>query len=220
MVLAQRFAGTPGGQDLRGYPSADTLHHFAFKVMACFTHDIFLISNLFYLVTFPLTTITTLFALRKLGVRASITVAISLLYTFLPYHYLRLEHLYLSAYYHLPLASLFALRLFQGRPFLVDDSECRPWMYRDWIAAGLVCLMLGFSGAYYAFFACWFFLVAGLAGAVQKRSWLPPLRAFTMIAGTFFFFLVAVLPTLQQQYTEGISADDVHAGPAIPSGTG
>ena len=147
-------------------------------------------------------------------------MAISLLYTFLPYHYLRLEHLYLSAYYHLPLASLFALRLFQGRPFLVDDSECRPWMYRDWIAAGLVCLMLGFSGAYYAFFACWFFLVAGLAGAVQKRSWLPPLRAFTMIAGTFFsslsqFFLPCNSNTRKESVPMTCSA-----GPAIPSGTG
>jgi phosphoglycerol transferase len=201
--------GAPGGQDLRGLPFPDTLHHLVIKGMTYFSHDVFLIGNLFYLLTFPLTTITSLFVLRKLGIRNSLALGTSLLYTYLPYHYLRLEHLYLAAYYHLPPVCLMAIRLYQGRAFLANESEDRSRSLADWLFAGLTCVLLGLGGVYYAFFGCWLFLVAGLAGALSCRSWAPAWRASGLITGTFAAFLVAVMPSLLMQFNEGNSADDV-----------
>lgn len=206
--------GAPGGQDVRGFPGADTLHHATFALLAVFTHDVFVLYNLFYLLTFPLTTLTTLFVLRRLNVSASIAVGVSLLYTFLPYHYFRMGHLFLSAYYLVPVIGLFALRLYQGQPFLMHDADVRGWLKRDWFAAALACMLFGFGGAYYAFFACYFFLVAGIAGALRRCSWAPLLRALGAIAGVFACFLIAVLPTLLQRYSEGTNADDTMRAPS------
>src|SRR5262245_46658958 len=86
-------SGAPGGQDVRGFPGADTLHHLICKGLACFTDEVGLIFNLFYLLTFPLVTISTLFVLRRLGVSGAVALVVSLLYAFLPFHYYRMGHL-------------------------------------------------------------------------------------------------------------------------------
>lgn len=206
--------GYPGRQDLRDFPSTDSLHHLTCKVLALFTSDAFIVFNLFYILTFPLTIIASLFVLRRLGVSGSVSVAMSLLYTFQPYHLMRLGHLLLSAYYLAPFACLFALRIYQDRPFLKkadaansgsDEATCsQPTRSArlDWLAAGLLCVAFGGSGAYYAFFSCFLVLIGGLAGAWTHRRWTPLLRAGVLCSIAFVTFLGSAASAMQHRMAE------------------
>jgi phosphoglycerol transferase len=205
--------GYPGRQDLRDFPSTDSLHHLTCKFLALFTSDACLLFNVFYSLTFPLTTIAALFVLRRLGLSGSIAIATSLLYTYQPYHLLRVGHLLLSAYYLAPIACLIALRIYQDRPFLDGEDGRGRGRRGHTIAAVLLCAAFGGSGAYYAFFSCFLILVGGLAGAWTHRRWSPLLRASGMCAIAFLAFLASAASALEHRLNEP-NADVAERHPA------
>ena len=57
----------PLGLNMRDFPMADSLQFFLVKLIGIVARDHALTANLYFLLTFPLTTLTTLFVLRRLG---------------------------------------------------------------------------------------------------------------------------------------------------------
>jgi hypothetical protein len=116
--------GAPNGVDLSDYPVPDNLHFLCVKLIGMTTRNWALTVNLYYLLTFPLTALTSLFVLRRLGVSYLVGLTISQLYTLLPYHFLRGEmHLFLAAYYLVPLMILVILRVYRGDAILLRRTE-------------------------------------------------------------------------------------------------
>lgn len=73
------------------------------RVIILFVKDAAVVINIFWILTYILTAITTYLFLRKLGIRYSIAVFGSIIYNFLPYHYMRIEHFWLCGCYIIPL---------------------------------------------------------------------------------------------------------------------
>lgn len=194
--------GYPGRQDLRDFPSTDSLHHLTCKLLALFTTDACLLFNVFYFLTFPLATIVSLFVLRRLGIAAPFAIALSLLYTYQPYHLLRVGHLLLSAYYLVPFACLIALRIYQDRPYLAQEDDRSGQSKIGLAAAFVLCAAIGGSGAYYAFFSCFLLVIGGLAGAWTNWRWTPLLRAGLMGSIAFLAFLASAASALEHRLTE------------------
>src|SRR4051794_4759609 len=150
--------GAPAGLDMRDFPLADNLHFLILKLIAAFTSNPALVINLFFLLTFPLSAVTALFVFRRLEVGYVPAFVGSLLFAFLPYHFLRGQgHLFLAAYYLVPLAVLVMLWLYldRGLFFAWDEAAQAPrWQptNRRTLGAVLVCLLTGGAGVYYAFF--------------------------------------------------------------------
>jgi phosphoglycerol transferase len=165
--------GAPGVMDLRDFPLVDGLHFAAIKLIGLAAPGAGLCYNLYYLLTFPLTTLSALFSLRRLRIAYLPALTVSLLYAFLPYHFFRIGHLFLAAYYLVPLVALLLVRLHAGR------AASR----REKAGGLLVCLLVGSAGVYYAFFACFFFVVVGLHAALVRRSGRPAAAA-GVLAGT------------------------------------
>lgn len=65
-VLHNGFIGMPTGFDLYDLPTPDNLHFGLVKLLSFFSHDYAVTLNIFSFLTFPLTTLTSLFALRYL----------------------------------------------------------------------------------------------------------------------------------------------------------
>ena len=65
------------------------------RVIILFVKDAAVVINIFWILTYILTAITTYLFLRKLGIRYSIAIFGSIIYNFLPYHYMRIEHFWL-----------------------------------------------------------------------------------------------------------------------------
>src|SRR4051812_1451417 len=107
------YLGAPFGSDLYDFPQADGLHFLAFKGLALVYPDWAAAVNLYYLLGFPLTALTALFVLRRFRISFAPAAVASLLFTFLPYRLIRSEgHLFLSAYYLVPLMALVVLWLY------------------------------------------------------------------------------------------------------------
>src|SRR5262249_9112123 len=87
--------GAPFGLEMYDFPMADHLHFFLERVIGLFDRRPGVIFNVYYLLTFPLAAAAALFALRRFGVGYPAAVVVSLLFTFLPYHFFRLHHLHL-----------------------------------------------------------------------------------------------------------------------------
>jgi phosphoglycerol transferase len=208
--------GAPDGQDMRDYPLPDVLHLGIIKLMGYAFHDSGLVLNLFYLLCFPLTALSAYFVLRRfrLGRTAALTVAV--LYACLPYHYARMGgHLFLAAYYLLPLMIWLLVRIYLGRyPLICDDSaDGKPrWRFLAGEAAGaaLICVLTGLAGVYYAFFSCFFLLAVGIKAAFRERRWTP------VIVSAFLVLLIsgalgaALAPSFLYQARHG-----KNAGPSL-----
>lgn len=212
--------GLPGGLRMEDYPMADNLHFAAMKLLLLRGFAPVNAYNLYFLLTFPLTTLTSLFVLRRFQVAYGPALVASLLFTFLPYHFLRGEgHLFLAAYYLVPLMILVILRVYLGEtPFLrAGTGSERPRLdlctLRSLVTA-LICLLTASAGVYYAFFACYFLMVAGVVAAVRRGRLYPFVASALAVVLVGAGVLANLSPTFLYRLRHGSSDSAVMRAPA------
>ncbi len=111
--------GAPSGQELYDYPvlSGDGLHVvllLARRALHATTRRSSM--NVFFVLTFPLVRGLTYLVLRRLAVGPVAALVIAVLYALTPYHFMRGEvHLFLAAYYVVPIGAYLALSVLDGR---------------------------------------------------------------------------------------------------------
>ena len=204
--------GAPGRQNLRDFPLPDVLHIGTIKLLGYFFHDSGLILNLFYLLCFPLTALTSYFVLRRfrLGRIAALTAAV--LYACLPYHYARMGgHLFLAAYYLLPLMVWLLVRVYLGRYPLrhTDAGDGKPgrrFVSADAAGAALICVLTGLAGIYYAFFSCFLLLAVGVKSACRERCWTPLIVSALLVLLVSIVVGLTLVPSLLYQSRYGVNA--------------
>jgi phosphoglycerol transferase len=187
--------GAPSGLQLYDFPGLDNSVAIIVLLFRPFTHDAILVLNLFYLLTFPLITVATLYVFRQFNLSFVPSLFGSLLYTFLPYHFMRNEtHILLSAYYVVPLAALVVLWV---------GSEELLVRTRKFVLSVLICLLLGSSGIYYPFFLCYLLLIAGATGSFKVQKVRPLVTAFALIGITCATIVVNLSPSVIYKYRYG-----------------
>jgi len=204
--------GAPGGLQMYDFPAVDNSAAVIIAVVGLFTKHPFLVLNIFYLLTFPLVTLSALFVFRQLNLSYAVALFGSLLYTFLPYHFMRGEsHLFLSAYYFIPLVVLVLI--------WVASDQLINLRSRKFILSVVVCVLVGSNSVYYPFFACFLLLIAGLSAALIKRSLRPLAPAMLLVAVTFAVVVINFAPSIVYLYKHGDAhvADRSLAGPEIYS---
>ena len=207
--LHSRFVGMPFGLDHHDFPLGDSLHLLFLKLIGLWARDYALTMNWYFLLTFPLCAWAALAAFRQFRVCYPPAVVGSLLFAFLPYHFWRGEmHLFLAAYYLLPLSVLVCLWVCSDEPLFGrgPQGEAGPawrWVAPRGLASLIVCVLAALTGVYAAFFTGFFLVVAGAVGWARRRS-VRPLRAALILAATLFLaFLVNLSPNLLYIYRHG-----------------
>jgi phosphoglycerol transferase len=208
-VLHNNSIGMPTGFDLYDMPMADNLHFALIKLISYFVPNSAVTLNLFAILTFPLITITSLFVFRSLNLSRPSSIAAGLLYTFLPYHFMRLGgHTFLAAYYQVPLATLLILWAFSREPifFRFDETNKRTRLsllnHRALISMG-VCLVIASTSTYYAFFACFFLLIAAIYHLLSRHKRYTTYTAAILILLISSGVLINLLPNLYYKVTHG-----------------
>ena len=174
-------AGAPFGMELRDYPLPESLTFSEMRLLAWLlrTRNPIRVVNCFFLLTFFLTTLAALFVFRHFKVATLPALTASVLYAFVPYHFFRgVSHIFLTAYYLIPLTVMVILWLFLGRmnaPWgrskrLVERIGPMGGDWRRWLFAVPLCLLVASGGAYYAFFGCFFFIAAAVACARARGA--------------------------------------------------
>jgi phosphoglycerol transferase len=199
--LTNPSLGAPGVLDMRDVPSSDNNFHMVLvKLLALRNKHYPGVLNNFFLLTFPLTIIAALYALRRLGVSWTVSSWAALLFTMLPYHFTRGEqHLFLAAYWQIPLLVLVLLWICRAELWTFEQTQRWPrvnWRDRRLLGALALCVLLGSSGYYYAFFACFFLLMAGLIAALQQRRAGAFVVPVVLIAVISAFVVLNLLPSI------------------------
>ncbi len=206
--LRNPLLGAPEIQKMEDFPQVDSLNFLIVKFFGLFTDDTQVALNLFCLATFVLPAVTGLFVMRRLGAATPVAMACSLLYTFLPYHFIRLGgHYCLTCYYIAPLSILLAMRIYQGQfpgAAASDSSEpARASRAKIWAGAIGICLLQASAGLYYAFFAMYFQAIAGLAVSLQQRRVRPLLCSILLVVVTTGGVAANLAPTFSYWIRHG-----------------
>lgn len=196
--LRNPLLGAPGTSELYDFPEASNLDLGLMKLVALGSKDYATILNIFYLATFPLTVVTSLYAFRQLRITYPSAIAGSLLYSFLAYHFLRGEsHLFLAAYYVVPLVVVIATWLLHPD----GDSAQGPfgWPAAKVVAAIGICLLVAASYVYHAVFGAFVIAIAGLLAVRLQDRRLRRARmalAACLVGIIAFAYLLNLSPTL------------------------
>ena len=168
--------GYPVGFDHRDFPlGADNLQWVIVKFIGLFSHDAVLVTNLYYFLTFVLVALSAYFVTRYLGVSRRFSFFVAILYTFLPYHFLRgTSNLSLSGYFTVPISCLLTILVWKHAPpfFRAVDGRVRfDWKSRRtiWLVVG--CLAIATTGIYYATFCVVLMGCVALLRLVTEREW-------------------------------------------------
>lgn len=192
--------GAPGILELYDFPVIDHLHFLLIWMLSKLVTNFALLYNLYFLLTFPLTTLAAMIAFRQLRLTFPAAAVGGLLYAFLPYHYQRWEnHYFLAAYWLVPISLLPVLAICKGDfPFFrkLQDGSYQKW-FVSWGSVLQVFLgaAVAAAGAYYAFFTCAFLACAGFYGVIVFRKWQAAASAAGIIAIIVAFGVVNHIPT-------------------------
>jgi hypothetical protein len=192
--------GAPHGQDLYDYPvaSSDTLNLIFFRLGGLVADNAASVMNVFYVLTFPLTAVTAFIVLRRLPVSRGIALVCALLYTLLPYHFLRGEvHLFLAAYYAVPIGAYLMIAVFRGDRLF---GRWRPTL----VTAALCAVVAAASGSfYYSAFTVLLVAFAALLRFVAQRERETLVAGGGIVALILAVSLIQLAPTIVYRIDHG-----------------
>jgi hypothetical protein len=144
----------------------DSGHYVIVRILALFLDDPIAVFNAFFLLCFPLTAVAAFLVMRDLGAARLPALVAAVLFAFLPYHLLRGEnHIFLAAYYGVPLGIWLVVCLAEGRTLIGRGS------WRRTALVLLACAVVGSASNYYAVFAALALLFVVPLAALARRSW-------------------------------------------------
>ena len=124
--------------------------------------------NVYYLLGYPLTAVSAYFVLRRLEVTPLVACVVSVVFATLPYHFGRgADHLFLSAYFTVPIACYLVALAFAGSRLFAWPRRRAP---SPLVATVLGCIAIGTASTYYAAFAA-SLLLAGAALSLGRTPW-------------------------------------------------
>jgi phosphoglycerol transferase len=199
--------GFPQGQELYDYPvvSSETLNLLFFRFAGLFTDDPVVVLNVFYVLTYPLTALTAYFVLRRVPLARAVSLVMALLFAWLPYHFLRGEvHVFLAAYYAVPLGAYLVLAVLRGDPLL---GRWRPTL----VTVALCAVVAMASGSfYYAAFTVFLVAVAALLRFVARGDRQALVAGGAVVGAIAAVSLVQLAPTIVYHLRHGGNDEVAH----------
>ena len=197
--------GAPGVARLHDFPVPDAVNFLLIKLLSLIRSDYAWVLNVFFLLSFPLTTLTSMFVLRELKLSHLSAIVWSLLYTFTPFHFFPgIAHLFVATYYVVPPAVCVALWVCSGELLSAGATPRINFRSRKFVISIIACALVSSVGyGYYAFFACFFILVGGITAAVAYRNLRYCLPALIFIGVVSAGLLLNLAPNLIYLYRHG-----------------
>lgn len=203
--------GAPFGQELYDFPVANgnNLPAGLIAGLGTFTSDGGLVTNLFFLLSFPLAALTMFLVLRRLSVSLIAATVCSVLFALAPFHFIRGEgQLFLSAYYTVPLAGFLVLSVFTDRPMVARRDGAAGWRgYLSWTTFGTValCVLVGSASIYYAAFTVALLAASGLVLSIARRSLHPAATAGALVALIGATLALNLSPSIAYRHEHGVN---------------
>jgi phosphoglycerol transferase len=200
--------GAPFGATMYDYPIPEPTHHLLIRLIGLFTRDPFVAFDVFYLLSFATAAFTACWAFGRNGVGRLPAIAGAITFALVPYHFLRVGHIFLASYAAIPVLCHYALQLATYRaPHVAGMPRLRwPSLLALALAAG--------TGVYYAFFGVLFIALGGALGFARSHYYQPLRTAAVYAAVIVAVVALSLLPNVLYHLSEGGNAMIAHRRPA------
>ena len=189
--------GFPGGMNPNLFPGVDITQNTIASVLSSIFGDPFIGLNLLMILSFPITAALAVIAFRIVGLTGWWAIALSLSYTFLPYHWGRLlGHTYLGTMYAAVTGVILALLIGQGR-LSRKGTQARVW----WLV-GVMVVITAWSNVYYAAFGLLVMVTALLFRFLQGDRLRQLVRSSAPILATFVLVVIGFMPSIIARMSE------------------
>lgn len=192
-------SGYPFGSNFLDFPGSDGASHLIIKLTSLLSGGWVGGVNLYYLLGFFSCFVATYVTARGFGLNRSFAMAASAVYTFVPFHFLRLGHLFYTWYFVAPLFFYLALTIYRT-PQKVPSS--RTTLGRLALTAFGMVILASF-GVYFALFGIIILALAGILSAVRSRHLQGTKKAALLCTFVVAGVLANVAPNLVGKFTEG-----------------
>ncbi|MBR1977200.1 hypothetical protein IKA15_02860, partial [bacterium] len=218
----------PVGVNLGAFPGSDVnLILIILKIFALFKINFIASVNAYFFLTFFLTSIISLYVLKKLGTPNNIAVCASVLYSFLPYHFLReVKHLVIASYFLIPLMVLALFYIWQKKPLYFKKIEGK-WKLdlfnKKAVFVYVLLVFVALSSIYYNLFFMFFLLIAGLSAYFCHKNYRHFLSSVMTVVILLFLTFLNFLPNIiymknnpSENYTQRSHAQTEYYGLKVP----
>jgi len=200
-VFDNARSGYPFGSSFLDFPGSDGGSHLIIKLLAIVGGGWVAAVNLFFLLGFPVCFIATYVTSRAFGLNRSFAMAAGLLYTFTPFHFLRLQHLFYTWYFVAPLFFYLALSVYRTRK--LGPTQSRRVNLGKVLVATLGLVVLASFGVYYALFGMIVIAFAGVLSWVKTGQLNGMSKAAVLCTAVVIGILINVAPNLIGNLNEG-----------------
>jgi len=172
----QPLLGAPFGQTYHDFPTAETTNFLMAVVLGQLFGDWAVAMNVYFVLGFPLAALAAAWFIRVAGASRLLAFPTAVLYAILPFHFVQGEpHLFVSAYYVVPLGLVLALRAARGETL---------WRWRRgsthpvgrWFGRGMqtvaIAVVVGSTDTYFAVFVLIMLVTGGIISVIRDRVWL------------------------------------------------
>ncbi len=207
--------GAPYGHQMYDFPTNPSIHIALMRGMLPFTHDPAILINAYFILCFPLIGLTAHAALRSMRFAHLYCILGGVLYACQPYHFWRGEsHLFLAAYFLLPLVTMVMVWLHRGEELFLRRGENGRWKIalgnRRSLAALAIVAAEGFDFPYFSVFAGVFLAVAGATAFALHRQGVILVRTAGLLAVLGAAFLTSLSPNLLYFHQYGTNPSETH----------
>ncbi len=198
--------GVPDGYFFMDFPILENFQCAIVKILSLCSSNWALIDNAFFLLGFPLITLSALFVFQRIGICYPFALTASLLFAFLPFRLLRAEmHLFLTSYYLVPLAIWLAVIVYQNVCCFKEKKTSLFYV--------IIAILVGSNGIYYTYFSGFFILLSGLISSYNKKIWQPLKHTFIFLAIIGASTFCNSLPTIIYQSRNGPNPETITRPP-------
>ncbi len=193
-------SGYPFGSNFLDYPVPDFASLLALKILAIIFSDSFKAVNLYFLLGFPFVFIATYIINRKFGLSPLLAFVSSVLYAFVPFHFMRLGHLFYTWYFVVPIFYYIGYILFSAKSFRIPSKKyC--FLYF------LLFTFLSSFGVYYALFGVIIIGLSGLVGLFRSGKKVNFWVASIIVACISLGVLLTITPNLIHKCRNGVNPE-------------
>jgi phosphoglycerol transferase len=215
--FTSKFLGYPqldGVFNLNDFPiQADSFNFLLIKFFAIFSNNAIFVVNCYFILTFALNSLAAFVAFRAFKINNLSAILLSILFAFLPYHFVRSSwHLFLSNYAVIPLLVICALWICQGKINLIGKNAKNQISfspnYYFFISLSIV-IFAASNGIYYIFYGLIIFIFAWFLKSLDEGKFINNSLAIIVFLGfaTFVTLFILYFPSFSYWIKNGANAE-------------
>ncbi|WP_460096899.1 DUF7024 domain-containing protein [Pseudomonas sp. S3_C01] len=198
--------GYPFGSNFIDFPGSDFGSHLIIKALSLLSGSSFTATNLFFLFSFPTAFISSFCVVRAFGVSRALSFVGALLFTFMPFHFQRISHLFYTWYFVAPIFFYLAFSVFRSSSNqTLNTPKRKPWV--KYALSTLALLAISSFGVYYTLFGVILIFLAGALNLIKTRKPLGLKRALLITAILSGGVLLNIAPNLIGKHEQGKNSE-------------